>query len=383
MPRPPRLWPRYLTLSLIAFAALVALSLAAPSSTTNVTSATTVVAEADSTRESFSLDADTLVVTNLVGGIEILPAGGANFEVEVRRVGKDADQQLRVHTREGSTAELAVEFPVDRTRRYRYPDAGRFKTTLTLPLRQENASSWLSRLFREFASDRIEVSDRSGEALWADLTIRVPRGKTLDLVLGAGKIRALGVVADLSLDSHAGPIEVAGVEGSVLADTGSGAITGNELVGNVNFDTGSGTVTLRNARGASIRIDTGSGFVNLADVDGKKLDVDTGSGTVRAERIGADDLVIDTGSGNVEVSLARLGSGTFELDTGSGSVELALPRDASAHIEADTGSGGVRMNLDGVTVHKKERSYVEATVGGGAAEVKIDTGSGSVTLDYV
>ncbi len=382
MPRQPSLWPRYLTLSLIAFGALVALTLAAPSSTTDA-AATTATAEAGSTRESFSFEANTLMVTNLVGGVEVLPAGGTAFEVEIRRFGADTGQPLSVHTHEGSTAELAVEFPVDRVRRYRYPDAGRFKTTLTLPLRHEGASSWLSMLFREFSSQSIEISDRRGEELWADLTIRVPRGKTLDLVLGAGKIQALGVVADLSLDSHAGPIDVSGVEGSVRADTGSGRITGDGLVGNVNFDTGSGAVTLRNTHGATIRIDTGSGTVILADVDGEKVDVDTGSGTVQGERLGADDLVIDTGSGGVEVSLVRVGGGSFVIDTGSGSVTLELPRDASARIEADTGSGGVRSNLEGATVHEKRRDYVSLTLGNGAAEIKIDTGSGSISLGYM
>ena len=383
MHRQSVLWPRYLIVTLVAFAALVALTLAAPSEP-----ASEAVRELEATGiphtpgETLSLGGETLVVTNLVGGIEILPADGSHFEVEIQFRGEAGDQ-LRALSKEGDTSEVAIEFPVDRVRKYRYPDAGRLQTSFTLPLRRQGSTDWVSMVFQELGSSRIHVSDRRGTAMWADLTVRVPQGKTLEVVLGVGKIEASGVVGDLRLDSHGGPIRVARVEGSVLADTGSGRIEGEEIHGRVNFDTGSGSVSLKGARGESVQIDTGSGTVTLVDVDSQRLHVDTGSGGVKGEQLGADDLRIDTGSGSVTAEFVRFGTGKFVFDTGSGGVRLGLPRGASARIEADTGSGGIGLDLDDATIQQKERDQVKLRLGEGAARVTIDTGSGPISIGYV
>jgi hypothetical protein len=389
MQRKPSLWLGYLTLSLVAFGALVALTLAAPSPSTTSSTATAALVESSdpvpiSSGEPLAFSADTLVVTHLLGTVEVLPTAGSQFEVEVRFVGEGAEESLKVHTREGSTAEVAIQFPVDRVRKYRYTDAGRMTTQLTLPLRRDGESSGglVASLFRQLSGDRIEISDRRGTEMWADLTVRVPAGKTLDLVLGAGKIQAVGVEGDLSLDSHGGPITMTGLQGTIRADTGSGSISGEDLDGRINLDTGSGSISLRHARGPEVLIDTGSGSVKLANVDSERLLVDTGSGTVRGEALGADDLDIDTGSGGVEVELVRMGTGKFVVDTGSGTVNFRLPRGASARIVADTGSGGIRFDLEDAEVLHQERSNVLLSLGTGAAEVLLDTGSGSVTVGH-
>ena len=109
--------------------------------------------------------------------------------------------------------------------------------------------------------------------------------------------------------------------------------------------------------------------------------MDTGSGRVRALAIRADAALIDTGSGEVELRLDRMGEGEFQVDTGSGRVILALPADASADVSADTGSGGIHLDFDApVQILHKDDDEIRFRVGGGAARVVLDTGSGSIRI---
>ena len=325
--------------------------------------------------EQGSLSADSLVLRNLIGEIEIVGHGGTNFEIEVRVQGSDASaDRVKMEISEGRHAEWTIVFPLNESKRYVYPRMKGGNTSFNT-----NEGSWLSNLF---GSGRIKVSGSgSGLEIWADVTVKVPRGKSLVVEHGAGAIRASDVDADLDLDSHSGPVEVIGANGSVSIDTGSGRVTVENVHGNLNIDTGSGRVSIREVTGENVHVDTGSGRVELEGVDSSMLHVDTGSGGVRAEAIRTDSLTIDTGSGSVTVQLDRMGTGRFEIDTGSGGITLRLPADASAEMEAETGSGGIKLDLSGPhDIRYKEDDEARVTIGDGAARLVLDTGSGSIRI---
>ena len=142
----------------------------------------------------------------------------------------------------------------------------------------------------------------------------------------------------------------------------------------------SGGVVTHAASGAGgVPSSSGSGHVKLRELETPELLVDTGSGHVTALAIRADAAMIDTGSGQVELRLDRMGEGEFVVDTGSGRVTLALPADASADVSADTGSGGIHLDLDvPVQILHKEEDELRFRIGGGAARVHVDTGSGAI-----
>jgi len=305
-----------------------------------------------------TFDGDQLLIRNLIGRIDIQGHSGSEFEVEIRVRGRDATADLvRIDADEVNYSELIVEFPLDESRRYVYPELGRS----SVKFGDDSGGGWLSGLFG--SSRKIEVTGSGrGLEIWADATVKVPHGKTLKIEHGVGEIHATDVEASLDLACHTCPIEVVGMKGRVDADTGSGS------------------VWLENVRG-DIAADTGSGRVSLIRCEGGSVDVDTGSGRVNAQSVGADELTIDTGSGSVELQLDRMGGGSFEIDTGSGRVELQLPTDASARIFAETGSGGIHLDLDeGYTLIEKEKDACELQVGGGDAVVRLDTGSGSIRI---
>ena len=354
--------------------------------------------------ESYRFDAESLTVSSLIGKVDIGPATGSQFEVDVSVRGADGvpgNIKLEKSTR-GSRARLAVEFPVDEERRYVYPEFSRRRAQLWSAQRS-GSESLLGEILRSISGRRIRI-ERAGSGLeaWADVTIRVPEGRALKVELGAGDIDVSDVTADLDLNTRAGMAEAAGlvgdveivvgsgglavqdVRGRLVMDTGSGKARLDRFEGDtLSIDTGSGSVAVTEVSAKTIDIDTGSGGVTVDGVEAKSLSIDTGSGNVRIESAGADAAVIDTGSGSVHLALERMGDGDFEIDTGSGGIVMLVPDDLSARFDIDIGSGGIDVDVPITKTLHKSRGEMRFVVGDGAATVVLDTGSGSVRVASV
>jgi DUF4097 and DUF4098 domain-containing protein YvlB len=327
--------------------------------------------------ENLSFAADSLVVRNLIGEVRVEGHSGSSFEIQVSVQGKDGTKEnIRLEAKEGNNAELNILFPVDRQKSYVYPELGRGSST---NFDLDSDGSWLAKLF---GSGRIRVKGSgSGMEVWADVTVRVPAGADFELKHGAGRAYGKDLDGDIELWVRSGHVEVERVDGKLLVDTGSGHVNVADVNGDLLVDTGSGHVEAENIVGERINIDTGSGHVELDTADGSSLLIDTGSGRVTASGIQTDSATIDTGSGSVTLELDRMGTGRFHIDTGSGSVRLKVPPGASADVRAETGSGGIELDLDEpVEIRYKDRDEISFKVGGGAADVVIDTGSGSIRI---
>jgi hypothetical protein len=329
----------------------------------------------------FRLDGDALELWDLIGTVKLEAGRGDAFEVAVQVRGEDAEEDLiGFEVDEGGKAHLVIQFPVDEHREFVYPELGRgSQSTLSLnDWGREGRGGWLSRIV---GGRRIKVSGRgSGLEVWADVTVRVPRGKKVDIRVGVGGIDAAGVAGALNLDTNSGPVAAHDIQGDLVADTGSGSVELENVTGRVSVDTGSGHVTVTQQSGGDLLVDTGSGGVDITDADCRSLEIDTGSGGVEARGIRADRAKIDTGSGGVTLELDRMGDGRFTIDTGSGGIRLVLPDGVSAHVTADTGSGSISVDLPGVELPRRSRDHAEFTVGQGDARVVLDAGSGSIRI---
>lgn len=352
--------------------------------------------------ENHRFDSDSLTVSNLIGRIEIGPAAGDEFEVEVSVRGADGvPANIGIEERSGSRAELRVVFPIEEERRFVYPEFSRRRAHLWS--REQGSGSLLGEILRAVSGRRIRV-ERSGSGMeaWADVTIRVPEGRSLKVKLGAGDIDVSGVAADLDLNTGAGMavaaglsgdveigvdsggIEVSDVRGRLVLDTGSGKASLDGFEGSaLSIDTGSGSVAVTEVAADIIDIDTGSGGVTVDGVDAEKLVIDTGSGRVSVESAECDAAVIDTGSGSVHLALERMGSGRFVVDTGSGGIVMLVPDDLSARFDIDIGSGGIDVDVPITKTLHKSRGEMRFVAGDGAATVVLDTGSGSVRVASV
>jgi len=337
-------------------------------------------AQADFTANA-SLSARSLKVENLVGEITVEGTDGATFEIDASIQGRDATREtMRLETVEGDAAIARVLFPKGEDE-FVYPRLGRSSRTTFSFTDQDREDGWLSALLGGLARDQISVrgSGRGIEA-WADLTIRVPRGKEVRVKLGVGEISAANVDGNISLLTHSGKIDGNDLKGDVKLDTGSGAVVVNDVAGNLSVDTGSGSVRVNGVKGQRVSIDTGSGSVTAADIDCESFSIDTGSGSIEGIGCAADDAKFDTGSGSIEVSFERVGAGNFVFDTGSGGIDVLLPEQISADIEAETGAGNIQVDVHKPQDVEKHDSSVRFTLGAGQAQMKIDSGSGTIRI---
>ncbi len=163
--------------------------------------------------------------------------------------------------------------------------------------------------------------------------------------------------AFLTAQSGSGSVIDDGVGADAKLSTGSGGIHATGLQGGPSLDTGSGNIDAVLAGDGDVRAQTGSGSIELHGVRGA--------------------LKAETGSGSIKVEGRPVGP--WKLTTGSGSVEL-WTADAAFTLDAKTGSGGIHSDREMLTQGSIERHHVTGKVGGGGPLVRIETGSGSITI---
>ncbi|MGH8197217.1 MAG: DUF4097 family beta strand repeat-containing protein [Steroidobacteraceae bacterium] len=259
---------------------------------------------------------------------------------------------------------------------------------------------WWTVSYVEHLGERMRLSGKRGEAIvvQVDLVIRAPAGAKLDvsnvfgesaaqgfsgdlkLDGGSGVLRSAAGEGRLELDNGSGEVVVSGHRGRVGADTGSGSVKITDCECEIVADTGSGSVDVQGGKG-SVSADTGSGRVEVQGFSGS-FSADTGSGSVRARGLrSVESLEVDTGSGSVTVEGDLSALGRLRIDTGSGSVSLRSAAQPSMEIRIDTGSGGVDIEAPGATVHEADDIWTVRMKEGAGSGV-IDTGSGSVDIDF-
>lgn len=197
----------------------------------------------------------------------------------------------------------------------------------------------------------------SGLEAYADLVVKVPAGKRVEVNLAVGSIAADGVEADLRLDVHAASVRATGTKGRLVIDAGSGSVRVENASGELEVDTGSGSTTISGLRVTRVAVDAGSGSIDARDVVAGRFSVDAGSGTVSAEGLATDDLYVDTGSGSVRVALTKVPGRT----------------------EIETGSGGISSDF-AVTMEGYRRRELRGRIGDGGPVIRVSTGSGGVRL---
>ena len=325
-----------------------------------------------------TIQADVLRVADLIGAVAVSASPDAAFHVKVAVRGKDATPELvKVEQDDG---EVRVVFPVEKYRRYVYPDLCCDKASFYRGMSQDQ-DSWWRRILDTAGGKRIQVR-RHGRGLraWADLTVLVPAGKRLEVVNGAGSVVCDDLDARITCEQRHGPVTVTGLSGAFHGGTGNGDVTCKNIRGDLHLETGSGKIKATGCRGEHLHADTGSGDVILRDVDVSLLEVDTGSGDVAGEDVGADEARLETGSGDVQVAFSRMGEDWFRVETGSGDVDLRLPAAFAGTITAETGSGDLSWELPGVRVADKDRRSVRLVLGEGETRLKVEAGSGDIRL---
>jgi lia operon protein LiaG len=326
--------------------------------------------------ERHSVPGDSVAIYNLAGVLRVEAGSGSDVTVEVTRGGRDAEK-LRVATGPIRGREtLRVIYPDDDIL---YRESGSDGNT-TLDVRDDGTFNDRSGRHSFDGGHRVRISG-SGRGLdaHADLRVAIPAGKRVAVYLAVGRASVLNVAGDLRLAVSAANVTADHTKGSLHIDTGSGDIKVSDVEGDVNLDTGSGNVSVAGAHGRQLKLDTGSGDVTVEGVAVDALKVNTGSGGVTASGIRSPETSIETGSGDVRLELLAEVVSLF-IDTGSGEVTLGVPPQLGAHVDIETGSGEIELRGMSVQTTRLERDHLVGQIGDGKGRVRIETGSGGITL---
>jgi hypothetical protein len=325
--------------------------------------------------ERFTLAGARTAVYNIAGKVTIQPGSGSDVIVEVTRGGKDAGQiRIEQRTVDGRAA-LCVVYPDERII-YRDRQT-RSNSNWSTNTSSDGECQGGGRRF--VGGRRIEVrSQGTGVEAWADIRITVPAGRNLRVWEVVGNIDAANVDASLEIDVAAAAVTTRSTKGSLNVDTGSGNVTVGGHTGDISVDVGSGDVILNDVDAKTISIDAGSGALRGNNVSADDFSLDTGSGSIDFGGITARRVSVDTGSGSATMGFTA-NVQSLDVDTGSGSVTLAMPANFSAQLDIATGNGGITSDFP-ISNRRGERNELRGTVGGGAARVTVETGSGGVRI---
>jgi Putative adhesin len=188
------------------------------------------------------------------------------------------------------------------------------------------------------------------------------------------RIRELEGINNISIDYE---ITVP-ADTQMRSETGSGDVTVEGIGGPVEAETGSGDVKMNSVHG-NVRVETGSGDAKFEGIEAERVEIKTGSGDVQLRDLQCA-LLASTGSGDIQAGGRP--TGRWRLDTGSGEVSLHLPSDLAFDLDAHSDSGDIRTHTLTLTVEGSAgHGELRGKVRGGGVPVKVETGSGDISID--
>lgn len=209
----------------------------------------------------------------------------------------------------------------------------------------------------------ITIGESRGDAnrfrnIEIDYDISLPGSTTLKVESGSGDIEVSNVASLLSAETGSGDIHLNNVGATPHVTTGSGTIRASGIHGAANLQTGSGNIELHQQVAGDVKADTGSGSIRLYGVNGA-VHAETGSGDVNIDGNPVSDWKLETGSGSIHLSLPPEARYTLNADTSSGSVDVAAPITMQGHLN---------------------KQHIIGTVRGGGPTIRINTGSGDISV---
>jgi DUF4097 and DUF4098 domain-containing protein YvlB len=129
--------------------------------------------------------------------------------------------------------------------------------------------------------------------------------------------------------------------------------------------------------------------INLAiKVTNSQVDVKSVTGTVRIEAVNGEITVngaeqgtdITTVNGRVILNLAKVGTDGARVNSTNGEIEVGVPAGGKATFAARVANGAVEV--EGLELQTTEKTYrrLDATLGGGGPEIRLNTTNGMIKI---
>lgn len=213
---------------------------------------------------------------------------------------------------------------------------------------------------------KVRSRARRGHSAEADLQIRLPRGAALAVETVSADVD----VSDMDNDS----LRLLSVSGNVNTDV---------TTAHADIQTVSGDVELRGQM-ERLKLQTVSGDVRAARV-ARELDATTVSGDFTLRGGELRNVQMESVSGELMLESGLASGGRLVAQSMSGNVVLKMPDDLSARIQAASFSGDIASEFgdsrsDDRRDRRGARQRLDVSLGGGDAEINVETFSGDVRI---
>jgi DUF4097 and DUF4098 domain-containing protein YvlB len=206
----------------------------------------------------------------------------------------------------------------------------------------------------------VRTEGRRGPPSSVDLRITVPVWMGLDLS---------GVYTDVTVVGVRAPITVETVQGQV-------DVTGGE--GLVSLRSVQGAVRLKGAKGR-IEVHSVNEDVRVTDASGDIV-AETVNGEIVLERVDATSLDAGTVNGDVTYEGPIRSGGRYTLSSHNGDVTLAVAEGTSASVSVSTFNGEFESAFPVPLRESRKGKRFSFVLGGGSAQVSLESFQGSVQL---
>lgn len=223
--------------------------------------------------------------------------------------------------------------------------------------------------------------------------IYVPASTSTELTTSGGNIELDNLSGDQRFTTSGGNLDLDNVSGKLNGNTSGGNIYfKNSKSNDADLATSGGNIEAKNCEG-KFRLTTSGGSLQLSDLKGEikattsggnvngknvsgELDTHTSGGNVHLEDLSCA-LETSTSGGHIDVSIKDIGK-YVRISNSGGNIELELPKGKAVNL--DLSADKIRTDqLDNFS-GKMEDDRVEGKLNGGGAIVKVDAGSGKISL---
>lgn len=219
--------------------------------------------------------------------------------------------------------------------------------------------------------------------------IYVPQKKDFDeitLTTTSGDIeieRAISARDEIQISSTSGDIKS---EKGLFADTVKVTATSGDIeLYNIDADdfsaeASSADIEVKKFTGGTGKIHTTSGDINADDFASEYANFQSTSGGITVKKLDCDYFDAKNTSGGIEMEFLSAPAASSAIQCTSGDVDLYLPMRARFSVDVVSNSGTFRDKFNNNRVEPRN-NYTQDYNGGGA-EIKIQTTSGDISLEY-
>lgn len=234
---------------------------------------------------------------------------------------------------------------------------------------------------------KVEMPDRRWGSYDSDdgskLKFFIPKGSELKFEGVNVDVNASGVEGGSRINTVNGDVMAKDLSARVKLETVNGEIKGTNLSGKIYLNTVNGEVEDKDSKG-EVTIETVNGDISsstqasevyMSNVNGDMDIVTSGN---------AEEVEISTVNGDLDIELSMAKKGKFSFSSVGGDADIVFSGEVSADFDIETHAGGDITNR--LSKHKaKEAKYgpsesLRFKLGGGDADIEIDTVNGDVVL---